>query len=452
MHQLAARVRRCVAWSAGFLTVLFALGVTPLGAAPPKSSLAAEVDARASAVEAKVIEWRRDFHQHPELSNREKRTAEVVAGHLRSLGYDVRTGVAHTGVVGILKGGKPGPVVALRADMDALPVSEEVDLPFASKVKAQYNGQEVGVMHACGHDAHTSILMGVAEVLAGMRSEIPGTVKLIFQPAEEGAPVGEEGGASLMVAEGALDDPRPAAIFGLHVVPMIEAGEISYRAGGQLAGSDRLRIVVRGRQAHAGMPWQGIDPITLSAQLILALQTIPSRQVSLLPGPAVVSIGSIHGGVRNNIIPEQVELAGTIRTFDASVREEIHQRIRRTAEGLAATLGAAIEVTIDQGNPVTSNDPALARRMAATLEQVAGPGKVQEALPVTWAEDFAVYQQTVPGLFLFLGIRPPGVRLEDAAPNHSPRFFVDESALRLGVRALSRLALDYLGQQAGPKQ
>lgn len=331
--------------------------------------------------------------------------------------------------------------------MDALPVTEEVDLPFASKARSTYNGQEVGVMHACGHDAHTSILMGVAEVLAGMKKDLPGTVKFIFQPAEEGAPTGEEGGAKLMVEQGVLDNPRPEAIFGLHVVPMAEAGEIVFRAGGQLAASDRLRITIKGRQAHGGMPWQGIDPVVVASQTILALQTVASRQVNPLPGPVVITVGSVHGGVRHNIVPEMVELAGTVRTFDATVREDVHRRIRQTVEHVAAASGATAEVVLDQGNPVTFNDPTLTRRMAPTVERVAGPGKVRETLPVTWAEDFAVYQQQVPGFFLFLGIRPPGTKLEDAAPNHSPRFFVDESALPLGVKVLANLAVDYLAGQ-----
>ncbi len=424
------------------LALLASVFVPPaISAAEP---LGAALDGFAREVEPKVVTWRRDFHQHPELSNREERTARIVTEHLRVLGWEVRTGVAHHGVVAVLVGGKPGPVVALRADMDALPVTEEVDVPFASKVKAEYGGQSVGVMHACGHDAHTAILMGVAEVLAKLKAELPGTVKLLFQPAEEGPPTGEQGGALMMVAEGALDAPRPAAIFGLHVVPMAEAGEIAYRSGGQLASSDRLHIVVKGRQAHGGMPWDGIDPVVAAAQIINALQAVPARQINQLKGPAVVTVGSIHGGVRNNIVPEQVEMWGTLRSFDAGTRQELHARVKRTAESVAAATGASAEVTIDQGNPVTYNDPELTRRMAPTLARVAGPGKVWETLPVTWAEDFSVYQQQVPGLFVFLGIRPKGQKVEDSAPNHSPRFYVDESALPLGVRTLAHLAVDFL--------
>ncbi len=420
-----------------------------LGLALPAfgSDFAATIETQAEQLAPKVRSWRRDFHQHPELSNREERTSRIVAEHLRSLGLEVQTGIAHHGVVGLLVGGKPGPVVALRADMDALPVTEEVDLPFASKVRSTYNGQEVGVMHACGHDAHTAILMGVAEVLAGLKANLPGSVKFIFQPAEEGPPPGEEGGAKMMVEQGVLEKPKPEVIFGLHVVPMAEAGEIVFRAGGQLAASDRLRITLKGRQAHGGMPWQGIDPVVVASHTILALQTVASRQVNPLPGPVVITIGSIHGGVRNNIVPEVVELAGTVRTFDTTVREDVHRRIRQTVEHIAAAAGATAEVILDQGNPVTFNDPALTRRMASTVERVAGPGKVRETLPVTWAEDFAVFQQHIPGFFLFLGIRPPGTKLEDAAPNHSPRFFVDESALPLGVKVLSNLAVDYLAGQ-----
>ncbi|PYP18861.1 MAG: amidohydrolase, partial [Gemmatimonadetes bacterium] len=293
--------------------------ITPLHA--QSSKLDAEVDRLLPQVQAKVIAWRRDIHEHPELSNRETRTAELVANHLRSLGLEVRTGVAHTGVVGVLKGGKPGPVVALRADMDALPVTEEVDVPFASKVRTTYNGQDVGVMHACGHDTHTAMLMGVAEILAGMRKDLPGTVKFIFQPAEEGAPTGERGGAALMIEEGALDDPKPSAIFGLHVLPF-PAGDIRYRPGGIMASADAFRIVVRGRQTHGAQPWNGIDPIVVASQIVLGLQTITSRQVDLTAGPDVITVGAINGGVRFNIIPDSVVMQGTIRTFDTAVRND----------------------------------------------------------------------------------------------------------------------------------
>jgi amidohydrolase len=407
------------------------------------SRLSTEIDRRAAQVAGKVLAWRRDIHAHPELSNRETRTAELVAKHLRGLGLEVRTGVAHTGVVAVLRGGRPGPVVALRADMDALPVTEEVDVPFASKVRTTYNGQEVGVMHACGHDAHVAMLMGAAEVLAGMHAELPGTVKFIFQPAEEGAPAGEEGGAALMIAEGALENPKPDAIFGLHVFTY-PAGEIRYRPGGAMASSDVLRIVVRGRQTHGALPWGGVDPIVIASQIVIGLQTIPSRQVDLTASPAIVTIGAINGGVRYNIIPDSVVMIGTIRTFDASVQRDIHERVRRTAESIARSAGATAQVRIDTLAPVTYNDPALTDRMLPTLRQVAGADHVRLAAPLTPAEDFSRYQQHIPGLFFFLGITPPGADPRTVAPNHSPRFFVDEVALPVGVRALAHIAVDYL--------
>ena len=416
---------------------------SPLPLAAQSSRLDAEIDRRAAQIEGKVVAWRRDIHAHPELSNREVRTAQVVAEHLRSLGLEVRTGVAHNGVVAVLRGGRPGPVVALRADMDALPVTEEVDVPFASKVRATYNGQDVGVMHACGHDAHVAILMGVAEVLTGMRRDLPGTVKFIFQPAEEGVPAGEGGGAEMMIAEGALDNPKPGAIFGLHVFPY-PAGEIMYRPGGIMASADLLRIVVRGRQTHGAQPWAGIDPIVVSSQIVLGLQTITSRQVDITAAPAIVTIGAVNGGVRNNIIPDSVVMIGTIRSFDAAMRRDIWMRVRRTAEGIAQSAGATAIVTIDSGAPVTYNDPALTERMAPTLRRVAGQDHVGISEAKTTAEDFSRYQEKIPGLFFFLGVTPPGTDPRNAAPNHSPRFFVDEAALPVGVRALSHLAVDYL--------
>jgi amidohydrolase len=435
-----AKHRRSAALGAVAAAAL-SVPVLPAAAAAP---LPEAIDRLAAAVEPKVVAWRRDIHQHPELGNREVRTAALVAEHLRALGIEVRTGVAHTGVVGLLRGGKPGPVVALRADMDALPVTEEVDLPFASKVRATYNGQEVGVMHACGHDTHTAMLMGVAEVLAEVRESLPGAVKFLFQPAEEGPPAGEEGGAELMVRERALEDPRPAAIFGLHVMPIAEAGQIAFRSGGTFASSDTLTIVVRGRQTHAAMPWLGVDPIVAASQIVLGLQTVASRQLNVTTAPVIVTIGTIHGGVRSNIIPDEVVLTGTLRALDSAMQEEIHRRVRRTAEGIAESAGASAAVSITRGNPVTYNDPDLAARMAPTLERVAGPGRVFEAPPVLGAEDFSRYQQVIPGLFFVLGSRPPGTPAAEVAGNHSPRFFVDESALPLGVRALAHLAVDFL--------
>ncbi len=430
----------------GYLWLLILLPASSQG-----QTLDSQIDERAGAVESQVVAWRRDIHQHPELSNREKRTAKLVAKHLEHLGLAVKTGVAHTGVVGVLRGGKAGPTVALRADMDALPVVEEVDVPFASKVRTTYNGREVGVMHACGHDAHVAILLGVAEVLAGMKQDLPGSVKFIFQPAEEGAPEGEHGGAGLMIREGVLENPKPDAIFGLHVYPY-PLGTIAVRSGATMASSDGLQIVVHGRQTHGALPWRGVDPIVVASQIVLGLQTITSRQIDITTAPAVVTIGSIHGGVRGNIIPDDVEMTGTIRTFDPAVRQSIHERVRRTAESIARSAGASAEAEITIGNPVTYNDPALTERMRPTLVRVAGEKSVFTEPLITAAEDFAQYQQVVPGMFFFLGVTPNGVDPNQVAPNHSPRFFVDEAALPLGVRALAHLAVDYLAntnQSAG---
>ena len=408
-----------------------------------KETIHAEIDKLASEVEADVIAWRRDFHQHPELSNREFRTAEKIAAFLTSLKLDVQTGVAHTGIVGLLRGREEGTVVALRADMDALPVTEALDLPFASKVKAEYNGQEVGVMHACGHDAHMAMLRGAVHVLASLRDRLPGSVKFVFQPAEEGTPEGEEGGAELMIRQGVLENPRPDVLFGLHVFPMT-TGTIGYCAGPAMASTDGLRIVVRGRQTHGAMPWGGVDPIVVASQIVLGLQTIVSRQLDITQAPAVISIGSIHGGVRSNIIPESVEMIGTIRSLNPQMREDIHRRIKHTAERIAESGGAQAEVTIDLGYPVVVNDPELTQRMIPTLQRVAGQENVVPGSPKTVAEDVAYYLQQIPGLFFFLGITPQGSDPAKAAMNHSPYFFVDESALILGVRALSYLAVDYM--------
>ena len=405
-----------------------------------------EVDC--SAVEPDVIRWRRDLHEHPELGNREFRTSKLVEEHLRSLGLEIRTGVAHTGIVAILRGALAGPVVALRADMDALPVAEAVDLPFASKVRTVYNGQEVGVMHACGHDAHTAILMGVAAVLTSLRDSIKGTVVFLFQPAEEGAPEGEEGGAELMIREGALADPVPQAVFGLHVTSQLPVGIIGTKRASLMAAVDTLTIKVRGRQTHGAYPWRGVDPIVVAAQIVLGLQTVVSRQLNSTIGPAIVTIGSIHGGVRNNIIPAEVDLVGTLRSLDAEMREEIHRRVRQTAERIAESSGAKAEVSITPGYPITFNDPELTGSMLPVLAGAAGDANVIEIPPVLGAEDFAFYQQKVPGMFFFLGTRPPEVSLVDAAPNHAPDFFVDESGLLLGVRALTALALSFLESRA----
>ncbi len=409
-----------------------------------QSKLANVIDQRSKALEAKVIQWRRDFHQNPELGNQETRTAKIVADHLRSLGMEVKTGVAYTGVVGILKGGEPGPVVALRADMDGLPVTERVDIPFKSTVTTEYNGQKTGVMHACGHDTHVAILMGVAEVLAGQKQNIKGTVKFIFQPAEEGAPEGQEGGAALMVKEGVLENPKVDVIFGLHINSQTEVGHIKYRPGGTLAAVDQLAITVKGKQTHGAYPWSGVDPIVTSAQIINGLQTIVSRNLDLTTAAAVVSIGAIHGGIRTNIIPEEVKMIGTIRTLDEEMHTKVHERIREIATKIAESAGATAEVKIDVLYPVTYNDPALTQEMLPTLEAAAGAGMVELTPAHTGAEDFSFFQQKVPGLFFFLGGMPKGKKPQDAAPHHTPDFYIDESGLVLGVKTLSSLTLDYM--------
>jgi amidohydrolase len=414
----------------------------PLRATAQESALAREISVQASRVDAKVVVWRRDIHQNPELSFHEERTARVVAGHLRGLGMDVRTGVGGHGVVGILRGERPGPVVALRADMDALPVTEETNLPFRSRVRAQTNGQEVGVMHACGHDTHVAMLMGAAEVLATMRRQLPGTVKFIFQPAEEASGTGL-GGAAAMIRDGALDDPRPSAIFGLHAFAGLRVGTVALRAGGLMASSDGLRIIVKGRQTHGAIPWGGVDPIVVASQIVLGLQTVVSRQVDLTTSAAIVTVGSIQGGVRGNIIPDSLVMTGTIRTFDQRMRQQIHERVRRTAVSIAEGSGAMATVAIDLGNGVTSNDPALVTQMRPTLLRVAGP-RLVEARQTTTSEDFSRFQDQVPGVFIFLGVTPEGEDLTQVAQNHSPRFLADEGALPVGVRVLANLAVDYL--------
>ena len=424
------------------LTILIG-GLMPVQA-QDLNALHEALDTHAAAIEPDVIEWRRDIHANPELSNREFRTAALVADHLRSLGMEVRTEVAHTGVVGFLQGGKPGPIVALRADMDALPVTEMVDLPFASKVRTTYNGMEVGVMHACGHDNHVAILMGVASVLSTMKEDLPGSVKFIFQPAEEGAPAGEEGGADLMLREGAFENPRPEVIFGLHVWPN-RVGEISYLPGPFMASSDAMRIKVTGRQTHGAVPWGGVDPIVVASQIVLGLQTIASRQLDVTATPSIITIGTFHGGVRSNIIPDEVELSGTIRTFLPEVRRDIERRIRHTVEHIATSAGATAEVEIDYGYPVTVNDPELTMQMLPSLERVSD--SVKQTAKITGAEDFSYFANEVPGLFIFLGVAPPDVDLATVPRNHSPYFFADEAALLTGVRALASLAVDYMVQQ-----
>jgi amidohydrolase len=429
--------------------MLLAPVVAQPAAAAPQSPAAfhQRIDRAATEVMPKVIAWRRDFHQHPELGNREIRTSKIVAEHLRALGLEVRTKVARTGVVGVLRGGKPGPVVALRADMDALPVTEETDLPFKSVVRSEYNGREVGVMHACGHDAHTSMLMGAAEVLAGMKADLPGSVVFLFQPAEEGAPAGESGGAEDMILEGALENPKVEAVFGLHVFPF-EAGGIVFRPRGLMAAGDTLAIRVRGRQTHGALPWNGVDPIVVASQIVLGLQTIISRQADLTTAPAIITIGRIEGGNRSNIIPDEVTMEGTIRTFDPAMQKQIHERVKRTVARIAEAAGGTAQATITTGNPVTYNDPALTERMTPSLRRVAAGPFDPNTTVTTTSEDVSLYLRKVPGLYFFLGVAPKGADPATVAPNHSPLFAVDESALVTGVRALASLAVDYLSGAA----
>lgn len=410
---------------------------------PLSPTLQSRFDKGVAAIAPKVVAWRRDIHEHPELSTQEFRTAKLVADHLTSLGLEVRTGVAKTGVVGVLRGGKPGPTIALRADMDALPVVEEVDLPFRSTVKTTYAGQTVGVMHACGHDNHVAILMGLAEVLVGLKSDLPGTVVFVFQPAEEGAPLGERAGAQVMIEEGVLTSPKVEAIFGLHVFPF-PTGKVVYRSGGLMASSDAWHIVIRGRQTHGALPWNGVDPITIASQLVTNMQSIISRQTDLTLTPAILTTGYFRGGLRYNIIPDSVELGGTIRTFDEGVRDSIHARLTRLAHALASAAGGSARVVIEKGDAVTYNDPALMSRVLPSLQRAVGAANVGEGKPTTTAEDFAAYQQKVPGVFFFLGVTPTGTDPALAAPNHSPKFFADEAALVPGIKALGTVALDYL--------
>lgn len=436
---------------AALISVLLTIAVAPSqaqradparGAANP---LGAEVDRLTAEILPQVVAWRRDFHQHPELGNREHRTAKIIADILTKLGYEVRTGVAHTGVVAVLKGTRPGPVVALRADMDALPVVEQGDLPFKSTATATWNGQDVGVMHACGHDNHMAILLGVATELARLRSQLPGTVKLIFQPAEEGPPAGEQGGADLMVKEGVLEGPKVDAIFGLHVFPF-RAGEIVYRSGPMMASGDGFTIRIKGRQTHGAVPWGGVDPIVIGSQIVMALQTIVSRNVNITEAPAVLTIGAFNGGNRFNIVPETVEMLGTIRAFNEDVRKDIQRRLHDIVTKTAEAAGGSAEVIYNIGYPATINDAALTARMVPTLTRVVGEGNVRVGPLTGTAEDFSYFQHQVPGFFFFLGVTPPGQDLSKVPQNHSPLFFADESALPVGVKALTNLALDYLFQ------
>lgn len=425
------------------LACTLALLATP---ALAQAAQRAEVAAQAARLKDQVVAWRRDFHQHPELSNREQRTAAKVVAHLRKLGLNPRTGIAGHGVTALIEGGRPGPRIALRADMDALPVTEQTGLPFASKVTTTFNGQTTGVMHACGHDAHTAILMGVAEALVAMRDTLPGSVLLVFQPAEEGVPPGETGGAPQMLAENVFGDIKPAAIFGLHVFSTLQAGQIGVRAGPLMAASDRFTLTVRGRQTHGSRPWGGVDPIVAAADVIGSAQAIVSRRTDLARLPAVVTFGTVHGGIRFNIIPDEVVLSGTIRTFDPAVREAIFKDLANVATHVAAAHGAAVDAQVPDaaGNPVTVNDAALTTRMRTSLEAVAGAANVIEPPLQMGAEDYAYFAREIPSMYFFVGATTPGIDPLKAPSNHSPRFLLDESSLDLGLRAMLQVALDAL--------
>ena len=429
------------------LAIVLATGQSPISAqtSPAVNPLASDVERLSAEINPQVVAWRRDFHKNPELGNREARTSKVIADELRKLGYEVTTNIATTGVVGVLRGGRPGPVVALRSDMDALPVTEQGDLPFKSTAKTTWNGQETGVMHACGHDNHMAILLGTATALARMKDRLPGTVKVIFQPAEEGLPPGEVGGAEQMVKESVLESPKVDAIFGLHVFPY-PAGEIIYRSGPMMASADSFLIRINGRQTHGAVPWGGVDPIVIGSQIVVGLQSIISRTVNITEAPAVVTVGRFTGGNRSNIVPETVELEGTIRAFSEDVRKSIHDRIRAIATSYASASGATATVEIGRGTtyPVTVNDPALTERMLPTLRRVVGANNVRLGPLVGTAEDFSFFQHKVPGLFMFLGVTPRDQDYTKAAQNHSPLFFADESALPIGVKVMTNLTLDYL--------
>jgi amidohydrolase len=425
------------------LIALFVLAFcVSFGQTNPK--LQHKLERQSKEFESKVIEWRRTIHQNPELSNRETKTAAMVADHLKALGLKVQTGVAMTGVVGLLETGKPGPVIALRADMDALPVTERNSLPFASKVKTTFNGQETGVMHACGHDSHVAILMAVAEILSNNRKDLKGTIKFIFQPDEEGSPVGEEGGADLMVKEGVLENPKVDVIFGMHIQSISPLGKITYRPAGLMAASDWFSIKVKGKQSHGSAPWMGIDPIVVSAQIISGLQTIISRQTELTKEAAVITVGRIQSGIRENIIPEEAFFAGTIRTLDESMQEKIHEKIKLTATKIAESAGATAEVIIEKKTPVTYNDPALTAKMVPSLKRAAGDGNVVEIHAVTGAEDFAFYQKKVPGLFFFVGAMPKDQDPNVVPAHHTPDFMLNEDGFITGLKGMLNVTVDYM--------
>ncbi|PKH34394.1 amidohydrolase [Shewanella sp. ALD9] len=422
------------------LSSVFATSVystTTVASVPNAAELTAQV-------ESKVIAWRRDLHQHPELSNREFRTSKVIEKHLKSLGLEVQTGIAHTGVVAILKGGKPGPLIGLRADMDALPVTEVVDLPFASKVTDTYRNQTVGVMHACGHDTHVAMLMGVAENLVKVKDSLAGDVMFIFQPAEEGAPEGEQGGAELMLKQGLFAKRKPEQVFGMHVTSSMPTGMIGLRSGPAMASEDSFTIKVMGKQTHGSRPWSGVDPIVASAQIINSVQTIISRQVDITKAPAVVSFGAINGGIRSNIIPDEVELIGTIRTFDQDMRADIKVKLAEVAANAAKTVGATAVTVIQPGYPVTVNNPELVSKMRPVIASVVGDNMLIEPGLITGAEDFSYYALETPGMFFFLGVTPADQDINNVASNHSPAFYVDESAFKVGVQTMTQIALTAL--------
>ncbi len=409
----------------------------------PVLAEAQQFDKQVAAVNDSVIAWRRHFHEFPELSNREYNTGAYIAAYLTKLGLDVKFPFAKTGVVAILKGGKPGPVVALRADIDALPVVERVNIPFASKVMGEYEGKKVGVMHACGHDSHTSILMGTATVLKQMQKEVAGTVIFMFQPAEEGTPNNEEGGAPLMIKEGVMDNPKVDAVFGLHINSQTEIGTIKYKSGATMASSDWFTVKVKGKQTHGSQPWSGIDPIVVATQIISGFQTIVSRQEELTKAPVVITVGVINAGVRSNIIPEELTMQGTIRTLDSKMQKDVHERMTLTATKIAEASGATAEVSIDTKTLVTYNDPALVKMMLPSLETAAGKDKVIETDWTTGAEDFSYYGEKAPAFFFFLGGMPKGGDPKKAAPHHTPDFYIDDSMLGVGVKAFCQIVFDY---------
>ncbi len=425
----------------GFLTLL--VFATTLSAQGP------DLDSDYKAIEGKVIEWRRDIHQNPELGNREFKTAEKIAKHLKSLGIEVQTGVAHTGVVGLLKGDLPGKVVALRADIDALPVTERNDLPFKSNVTSEFMGEKVGVMHACGHDTHTAILMGVAEVMSKNKDKIKGTVKFIFQPAEEGPPPGEEGGALLMVKEGVMQNPKVDAIFGLHINSQTPVGTIRYKSGGTMAAAQSFTIKVKGKQSHGSQPWSGVDPILISAKIIDGLQTIISRETELTNEAAVITVGKIRSGVRFNIIPEDAEMIGTIRTLDYDMKDKLNKRMIEMVTTIAKAYGGEATCEIKEATDITYNNPELVEQMLPTMRRVAGEGNLNTQKAITGAEDFSYFQREAPGFFFFLGGMTPGNT--ESFPHHTPDFKIDDSDLLLGVRALTEMSLDYLDSDKTPR-